>query len=350
VLERVAYLNAGTFGPLPRSTIEAIRTRLASDLETGRSGQEYWERTAELRDRLRAAFARLLNSSPDTIVLTTSTTEGCNIVISGLDLGPEDEVVTTNCEHPGLFGALKTSGARLRLAAVREARADEALAALEAEVSPRTRLIAVSHVAWTTGNLLPVAELAERGIPVLVDGAQAAGTLPVDVEALGCDFYTVSAQKWLLGPDATGCLYMRPERADDLRLAFPSYFSWDYPEYEPKAGVSRFDPGWIPLASLEGVLASFAFAEEVGDERFEAARAMTARCRDLVAERAQLVTAPDQATLVTWVADGEPEEIVRLLAEQGVVVRDLPRTGWVRASCGFWTSEGDLERLVRGRI
>jgi L-cysteine/cystine lyase len=327
-----------------------MRARLAADLERGRSGHEYWELVAQLRDRLRAAYADLLRSLPDSIVLTTSTTEGCNIVVAGLGLGPEDEVVTSDCEHPGLFGALKASGARIRIAAVGDKRADEALAALEGELSPRTRLIGLSHVLWTTGNVLPVRELAGRGIPVLVDGAQAAGAIPVDVEALGCDFYTVSAQKWLLGPDATGCLYMRPERADELRLAFPSYFSWEYPGYEEKSGVARFDPGWIPVASLEGVLASLAFAEEAGEERFPAARAMAARCRELVAERAEVVTEPDQATLVTWRAGGDPEEIVRALASDGVVVRDLPGLGWLRASCGFWTSKGDLERLVNSRL
>jgi L-cysteine/cystine lyase len=343
-------LNTGTFGPLPRRTVEAMRARLAADLEQGRSGDEYWELVAQLRDRLRAAFAGLLGSSADSIVLTTSTTEGCNIVVGGLGLGPEDEVVTTDCEHPGLFGALKASGARIRMAAVRDKQAGEALAALERELSPRTRLIGLSEVAWTTGNVLPVRGLAGRGVPLLVDGAQAAGAIPVDVEALGCDFYTVSAQKWLLGPDSTGCLYMRPERAGELRLALPSYFSWEYPSYEEKAGVARFDPGWIPVASLEGVLASLAFAEEVGKERFATARVMATRCRELLAERVEVVTEPDQATLVTWRAGGDPGEIVRGLASEGVVVRDLPGTGWVRASCGFWTSTGDLEKLARGRI
>lgn len=324
--------------------------RLERDLALGRSGHDYFEEVLSLRDRLRGAFAGLLNAAGESIVLTNSTTEACNIVVAGLGLGPEDEVVTSDCEHPGLFGALKASGARIRIASVRDKRVDEALAAFEGELSPRTRLIGLSEVVWTTGNVLPVRELAGRGIPVLVDGAQAAGAIPVDVQALGCDFYTVSAQKWLLGPDATGCLYMRLERADELRLAFPSYFSWEYPGYEEKPGVARFDPGWIPVASLEGILASLSFAEEAGEERFAAALTMTARCRELLAERVEVVTEPDQATLVTWRAGGDPEEIVRDLAAKGVVVRDLPGMGWVRASCGFWTSSGDLEKLVRGRI
>jgi L-cysteine/cystine lyase len=350
VLDRLAYLNAGTFGPLPRRTVEAMRARLVADLEQGRSSHEYYELAARLRTRLREAFAALLRAPDGSVVLTNSTTEGCNIVVAGLDLGPDDEVVTTDCEHPGLFGALKVSGARMRVASVRDRPADDAVAAVVAEISPRTRLIALSHVLWTTGHVVPLAELAERGIPLLVDGAQAAGAIPFDVGGLGCDFYTVSAQKWLLGPDATGCLFIRPDWVERLRLAFPSYFSWEYPDYVPKPGVERFDPGWTPVASMEGLLASFSFTDDVGEERFAAALRAAARCRELLAEQVEVVTEPDQATLVTWREEGDTDEVVRRLAAAGVVVRDLPGLGWMRASCGFWTSEGDLERLVSSRI
>jgi L-cysteine/cystine lyase len=201
-------------------------------------------------------------------------------------------------------------------------------------------------VSWLTGALLPVREPAGRGVPVLVDGAQAAGAIPVDVTELGCDFYTVSAQKWLLGPDATGALFVRPERIGDLRMTFPSYMSWEHGTYTPREGAARFDTGWIPAGSLAGLHEAIAFAEEIGGERFERAAAAAARCRELLLEREEVVTEAEQATLVTWRADGDAEAIVRRLAEAGVVVRDMPGLGWLRASCGFWTSDEDLERLA----
>jgi selenocysteine lyase/cysteine desulfurase len=194
-----------------------------------------------------------------------------------------------------------------------------------------------------------VRELAGRGIPLLVDGAQSAGAIPVDVEDLGCDFYTVSAQKWLLGPDVTGALYIAPERVEGLRMVFPSYGSWDWEAeaaYTPKTTAARFDPGWIPLGSVAGLLESLAFATEAGEDRFDHARSMARRLRELLADRYELVTAPEQATLVTWKAEEESADVVARLAEAGVIVRDLPGLGWVRASCGFWTSDEDLERLV----
>jgi selenocysteine lyase/cysteine desulfurase len=122
--------------------------------------------------------------------------------------------------------------------------------------------------------------------------------------------------------------------------------SWQFPDYVPRPGAERFDPGWLPSWSLAGLLESLSFASEIGRDRFAHAREASARCRELLSERAEVVTEPDQATLVTWRAD-DPADVAEKLAGRGVVVRDLPGTGWVRASCGFWTSEEDLERLVR---
>jgi L-cysteine/cystine lyase len=351
VCRRLAYLNAGTFGPLPRRTADASAGWTARLVEEGRSNRAFFEELLELRERLRAEIGRLLNAPEGSVALTTATTDGCNIVLAGLGIAPGDEVVTTDSEHPGLFGGLLASGADLRIASIRELPAAEALTALEAEITQRTRLVAVSHVSWLTGAVLPIRDLAAHGIPLLVDGAQGAGAIPVDVQELGCDFYTVSAQKWLLGPEATGALYVRPERVDELRMTFPSFISWQFekfPEYLPREGAARFDPGWIPAGSLAGLQESLAFAAEVGEARFEHALAMAEACRELLVEQgADVVTDPGQATLVSWRAD-EPQALAARLAERGVVMRDLPGTGLVRASCGFWTSEDDLERLAAG--
>jgi L-cysteine/cystine lyase len=348
VLGRYAYLNAGTNGPLPRRAAEAMGRALERDLLEGRSSKAYFESLLADREKLRAALAGVLHTAPENVALASSTTEGCNVVLTGLGIGPGDEVVTTDSEHPGLFGGLVASGADLRVVDVRDRPAAEAAAALEAAITPETRLIALSQVSWLTGAILPVRELARHGIPLLVDGAQAAGAVPVDVEELGCDFYTVSAQKWLLGPDVTGALYVRPDRVEELRMTFPSYGSWDKEAagpYTARSDAARFDPGWIPSTSVRGLLESLAFGEEVGEERFGHARAAAKRCRDLLAERYDVVTEADQATIVTWKADGDSAAIVVRLAEAGVIVRDLPDLGWLRASCGFWTNEDDLERL-----
>jgi len=348
VLDQYAYLNTGTFGPLPGTTAEAMRAVERRELEEGRSSRAYFQRVMDERDELRAALAGLLGTQPEQVALTSSTTEGCNIVLRGLGIGPGDEVVTTDSEHPGLFGGLVASGARLRIAAIRNHATAEILPAIQAEITPQTRLIAISHVSWLDGAVLPVRQLTGHGVPVLVDGAQGAGAIPVAVEELGADYYTASGQKWLLGPARTGALYVAADRLDECRVAFPSYFSWKLPEYELRDGAVRFEASWTPAASVAGLLASLAFAAEAGEARFASAHKAAERCRELLVEHgADVVTEPDQATLVSWRTD-QPEAVVNRLAEQGVVVRDLPGTGLVRASCGYWTSEDDLDRLIRG--
>jgi L-cysteine/cystine lyase len=253
--------------------------------------------------------------------------------------------VTTDAEHFGLVGPVFASGATVRVARVQELGPEEMLDAIIAEITPRTRVLAVSQVIWTTGVALDVHALKERtGLPVLVDGAQSVGATPVEVGAL--DYYTVSGQKWLCGPDTTGALYVAD--VDSLRVARPGYFAQESFEpggrYVPRPGAPRFDPGWLSLASLEGLATAIGLAPEW---RFERIRETAAHCREALAARVEVVTPPGQAGLVTFRAEGDPEAVAARLLERGVVVRHLPGTPWVRASCGWWTSEDDVERLVR---
>jgi L-cysteine/cystine lyase len=339
VLDRLAYLNAGTNGPLARTTVEAIEREAERELVEGRSGQEYFEHMLRLREELREGFAAVLGVDPGAVALTESTTRGCAIVLAGLGLASEDEVVTTDSEHFGLTGALHATGARTVLVEPDED-------AIVAAVGPKTKLVATSHVLWTTGRRLDVHGIrAASGVPILVDGAQSAGAIPVDVGEV--DFYTVSAQKWLCGPEATGALYVAdPER---LRVTAPSYMSQAGYEptgaFVPKEGAKRFDSGWIPVASMAGLRAAFAAHPEW---RYEAAAANAARCRELLEPLVDVVTPPGQSTLVSFRPPGDPTELVASLHEAGVIVRELPGRNLVRASCGWWTNEDDLQRLAAG--
>jgi L-cysteine/cystine lyase len=339
VFERFAYLNAGSSGPLPQTAIDAMQERLERDLAEGRSGKAYIEEVFDLRERIRAGLAAVLGTSADLVALTESTTRGCQIVAAGLGLGRDDEIVTTDQEHFGLLGALQVSGARVVVA---EADEDALLAA----VSPRTRLMAVSHVLWTTGRRLDLARLRQpEGPPLLVDGAQSAGAIPVDLT--GVDFYTVSAQKWLCGPDPSGALFVRDP--DRLRVTLPSVFSTQSYEVDgsfvPKDNARRFDSGWIGTPSLAGLDAAL---EVHPDWRYEGAATAAVGCRELLAPLAEVVTPAGHSTLVSFRPPGDPTELVASLQEQGVIVRELPGRNLVRASCGWWTSEDDLGRLAAG--
>src|SRR5262249_6678365 len=158
------------------------------------------------------------------------------------------------------------------------------------------------------------------------------------VDASGFDYYTISGQKWIGGPDGTGGLVVRDP--DGLEVAAPSYLaqaSYDIAgAFVPVEGAPRFDGGSVSVATLAGLEAAILAIPEWGLAR---AAAVAERCRDHLAERFELVTAPAQrSTLVSFVPDGAPAEVVARLREAGVVVRDLPGTPWVRVSCGWWTS------------
>ncbi|MFN0154220.1 MAG: aminotransferase class V-fold PLP-dependent enzyme [Gaiella sp.] len=342
VLERKAYLNAGTFGPLARRTTDALLSEAERDAREGRCGSPFFLGALELREQVRAAIASLVEAEPGQVALLASTTDACNRVVSGLGLQAGDEVVTTNEEHFGLLGPLGVSAATV---VVVPADAERVVAA----VTPRTKLIALSGVLWTTGKILPAAEIRARtGVPILVDGAQSVGAVPVSFP--GVDFLTVSGQKWLCGPDSTGALVVAdPER---LRVTGPSYLAQasyeDDGTFVPRDGAVRFESNWWSVGVTRGLLAAITARPEWA---FARAAETAARCRELLGRHVEVVTPKPHATLVAFRPDGEEAgAVVERLRLRDVDVREIPRTGLVRASVGYWTSDGDLERLVEGVI
>ena len=344
VLQRLAYLNAGTDGPLPARAVAATKERLEHELRKGRSGSVHWDGLEALSEATRERLAVLLGASADEVALTRSATDGMNLVLSALELGSKDEVLTTDEEHPGLLAPLAAL-ARRTGAAVRVAPFDQVADAIAA----CTKLIAVSHISWMTGRRVAVEALRDSGIPLLLDGAQGLGAVPVNVRALGCAFYAVAGQKWLCGPDGAGALYVEREWIDRLGMPRPGYATIreasDPLALEPRPGARCLDGGSPFGPALAGGLAALdVLSEHRWDAVHSRAAELAARFREALAER--LVVPAAEAPLVTWRVDGDPDEHVRRLAAQGVIVRAIPGRPWLRASVGAWSSEDDLDRLL----
>ena len=190
VLERIEYLNAGTTGPIARPAYDAALESLRREVEDGRSGKAFFENAVGRIELLRERVAALIGATTAELALTGSTTDGVNAVLSALDLGAGDEVVTSDEEHPGvlapLAGQRDRRGVEVRVAP---------FASVAEAVGPQTKLVAVSHVSWRTGQVVDTAALAGTGVPLLLDGAQGLGAIPLRVTELGCDFYAASGQK-----------------------------------------------------------------------------------------------------------------------------------------------------------
>ncbi|MFL5893956.1 MAG: aminotransferase class V-fold PLP-dependent enzyme [Thermoleophilaceae bacterium] len=345
VLERIAYMNAGTDGPMPRRGLEAAAESLRAQAERGRAGKAHFEGVMEVRDVVRGHAARLMGCAPADVALTHSATDGMNLVLHGLRLGRGDEVVTTDEEHPGLLaplGALaRERGVRVRFAPFAE---------VANAVTASTRLVACSHVSWVNGQVADTDALRATGVPLLLDGAQGLGAIATRPAELGCAWYASAGQKWLCGPDQSGFLYVDPERVDELGAPWPGYQSladaanaFESPLAE---GAVRFDLGFPAPHDGAWALAAFELFEAEGWQAVhQAGTGLARRLATMLAERGHTVAPRGDTTLVAWEMP-DPEAFVERAATNGVAVRHLPGRGLVRASVGAWNDESDLERLL----
>jgi L-cysteine/cystine lyase len=346
VLGRVAYLNAGTCGPVPAAAFDAAVAELRREVEEGRAGMAHFKRRLELAELLRAAYAARLGAEPADVALTSSTTDGIAVALSGLEVGPGDEVLTADSEHPGVLGPLQAlrdlRGVRIRTAP---------LADLADAAGPATRAVVCSHVSWLTGEVAPTGALAPLAAPVILDGAQGIGAVAIDAAKLGCSVYAGSGQKWLCGPEGMGMLYVAPAFRDRLaatRRGFASLENADAGlDARPAPGAKRFDPpANHGAALLSHALAAHGVLDAAGwDAVHERAASLAEDLARELAQRGHEVMPRGRTTLVAW-HDPAMEDTARRLAGEGVAIRYLPGRDLLRASVGAWNDETDVERLL----
>lgn len=361
------YLNTGTAGPLPAETAVAMTEFAEHESRTGRAHVDSFPETLQRMDEARAAVAAVLTTDPSSIALAHSTTDGINAVAAAIDWVPGERAVTTRLEHPGGLGplyALRARGVDTAFVDIGVGGDDGAtLAAIDAAMGERTRLLVVSHVAWTTGARLPIAALADlahrRGALIVVDGAQAAGAIPVAFEALGVDAYAIPAQKWLLGPEGMGALAIRPDVIERLTPRFAGGGSFDRPDDiehpQFRSDARRFEwsnyhrPSIIGMARSISWLSMYVGLDWVHERGTTTARWMADRLARI--DGVAVITPPDRmATLVSFRIAGWPAEAA--LAELGsrtfAIARTIPSLDAIRISVGFFSTEEELERFAAG--
>jgi selenocysteine lyase/cysteine desulfurase len=266
--EGLTYLNTGTLGPCRRDTIEESR-KVWEELESlpvkfyGKFGAE------SLAEKTRGIAAKFLGCDISEMMITTSTTCGMNAIAQGLHLKPGDRILTTDQEHGG--GLLcwsylaKFYGVIIDTVIIPpgENNAQAILNRLNEAIRNETKLISVSHILSSTGLRMPVAEISalarSKGLFFVVDGAQAAGAIKVNVKELGCHAYATSGHKWLMGPKGTGLLYIEKDAQEIIR---PIQFEGSHNTYSDSNGV-------VNLACIVGLAKAIEYLESVGIAKVE---------------------------------------------------------------------------------
>src|SRR5579864_8196969 len=222
--DNLVYLNAANVCPASRPVLD----RHAEFMRDFQSNPSFQNRAKydTMRESLRSKVADMLRVTPDEIAITRNTSEGTNIVVKGVDLKPGDEVLITDHNHPSNNDSWKVRAQRDGFAVkslsvrVPAPSAEKLLADFERAITPRTRVIAITHLTSTTGIRYPAREIAalarKRDIYVHLDGAQTFGALDVNLSDIGCDSYSASAHKWLMGPLENGILWVRAERIPQI--------------------------------------------------------------------------------------------------------------------------------------
>lgn len=360
------YMNTGWAGPTPTSVIQSMTRVLEREALEGPASANGLAFTHGIQDETRSALSQMLKASEEDVILTHSTREGVNVVIYGIDWQPGDELLTCNLEHSAL--TLPASvlaqrfGARVRSVNIPpQSRQSEALELLTSGLNDKTKLVAISHIQYTCGLRMPIKEITEAahklGIPVLIDGAQSFGQVDVNLDDLGCDFYALPGQKWLLGPGGTGALYVNNRRRHILEPMFTTNAIEAIRESE-RLPMARFSLVSQNPALLTGFLESMRLATSIGITEIEQRSMHLAdllRERVLPIESCTLLSPTSQESACGLVTIGleawPPTELVDALQERfKIVARAVDDPPGVRFSTHFFNTEHEVEQVAEALV
>ncbi|MSP78731.1 MAG: aminotransferase class V-fold PLP-dependent enzyme [Dehalococcoidia bacterium] len=366
--QRTIYMNSGFEGPSPATVVKAVQQRLALHSQEGPTSPHVLESGKALEEQAKATIAGMLNASADEIHLTHTTTEGLNIVLHGIPWRLGDEMLTVTIEYPSVMvlamQVARRYGVKLRLVEISPTEPRASIVAKIAEaITPRTRLIFLSHVHYLNGMCMPAEEicaLAKRhGVQVLLDGAQGLGNIPLDLHAMGVDFYATPGHKWLCGPQGTGALYVRKDAIEGLQPTFVSSHaatSWlPTGDWEPNdTSVEKFHLTTSSRPLQAGYMEAITFLQGLGladiqEHNTLLATAMKQALSKIPNVQVHSPAEPPEATsLVTFsIAGQEPQAIVDALwQERKIVCRAIDPLRGVRLSLHLFNTEQEVAHVA----
>ena len=368
---KVLHFNNAGSSLMPRPVFDALQRVLRDENEVG--GYEAERRAQEDIQAFYSEFAALLNARPDEIAFVENATRAWDMAFYGLHLEPGDRVITHSSEYASNYLALLQQSRRLGFE-IDLAPSDESgqidVAALEAMITPRTRLIAITHVPTQGGLVNPAAEVGamakKHGVLYLLDACQSVGQIDVDVEQIGCDILSGTGRKFLRGPRGTGFLYVRQSILDQIDPPFIDLLSakWTGTDsYELAPGAKRFENWESYVAGRVGLMEAVRYARRIGLTNIEA------RVTTLAQDLRDALGAVDGVSLhdlgarkcgiVTFTKDGiEPKGIADALRARQINVSVSPVTcarldmdarnlnALTRASVHYFNTHNEIDRFV----
>lgn len=360
-----SYLNTGGIGAVPVLVLNRVKTTMEESEIYPRPGHDHekWLMAKETCCKLLGD-----NCTREELAFTSTATEGINIVINGLDLKPGDEVITSTHEHPALhiplLNQVKTRGVALRTFHPDMQKGSENVQRISDLITRNTRLIFISHVTCTSGQVFPIKEIADlaksKGILFAVDGAQAVGQIPVDIKNCGVDCYAFSGHKWMLGPKRTGVLYVSKDKLDVIRPVTVGAYSDD--GYDPESGIltyhptaQRFEYGTQNEALFHGLQEGAEFLLTIGLKRIIERNRKMAETFYHGLEKISAITILSskeeeyRSSMITFKSQShDNSQIASHLSAKRIRVRVVNEAnlGGVRVSFHLYNNESDVDKIL----
>ena len=364
----VIYMNTGFTGPSPDPVLERMRQVFEREASVGPASVEGLAQSRAATEEARATVARYFNADVDEVTITHGTTEGLNIVIYGMKWGPGDEFVSCSLEHPALATPSSVLEERYGVTVKRvevdpAAGKEEALQAFKAAITPKTKLVAISHVQYSCGLKLPAKEIVEvahaAGAQVALDGAQTGGQFKIDVRDMDVDYYSISGQKWVLGPNGTGALFAKREHIKNLEPLFitnaiadargmlgdapgaPNPWMRFRIASQSPALVAGFNTGLGLLMDI-GMEEVEAYCKRLGD-RMRAGVLQTPGCTLTGPSDPETTCGLTSVAIAGW----EPRQVVDALWERyRIAVRAVNSPAAIRISTAHFNTEDEVDRVL----
>ncbi|MDX2271137.1 MAG: aminotransferase class V-fold PLP-dependent enzyme [Cyanobacteriota bacterium] len=353
-LAHKTYLNFGGQGPLSQVVVQAIQKAYEYEQKEGPFCTTVNNWVQAQAKGVRETLATTLQTTPDRICLTESTTLGMNIPLWGLNWQAGDQILLSDAEHPGVLAILESLQARFQVETVLLPlmHAPDPVATIAAALTDRTRMVVISHVLWNTGRVLPLRPIADcchqRGVLLHVDAAQSVGVLPLDMQAEGVDFYAFTGHKWLCGPAGVGALYISAQAHPHL---LPTYVGWrslacagEARQFEVATTAWSLLVGWQTALDIHNQWGS---PQQRYQQQLALSRLLTQSLRQLP-QVTILSPDPPQSGLVSFtVAGQDPVGMEAQLAQRNILLRSLGDPYCLRASVHYFTTEAEIAHLTQ---